>query len=238
MSRTHSSYRLAELPDNLMISPKFLFDWWDGVIARCGTEKALNDKSEDFRLGRELWVAAVFACCKRLSSEKEHWVAAVSDQVPDALVAFFDLDNIGAFRQIYPVEVTEYERNSKSIEEVIKKKLDKAYTQVTRIVCNISRTDVTTFVDTAKLSKFVAKNNPHNYEVWVLGSFEPKRDNPKQPLKLFRLTGAIEDYQIDLAEEKLVPNTAEAVLVPDQKSVNKEGKMNLLGGLTLEFPDC
>lgn len=232
------SYKLAKLPDNLMISPNFLFDWWDEVIERCGSEKALNDRSDDFRLARELWVAAVFACCQRLSSGKEHWVAAVSDQAPDALVAFFDLDNIGAFRQIYPIEVTEYERNSKSIEDVIKKKLDKAYTQVTRIICYISRTDVTTFVDTAKLSEFIAKNNPHDYEVWVLGSFKPKKDSPKQPLKLFRLTGATQDYQIDLADEKLVPNTAEAVRVPDQKSINKEGKMNLLGKLTLEFPDC
>lgn len=237
MPDTQWSYKLSELPDNLMISPKFLFDWWDQVVARCGAQRALEDKSADFKLARELWVAAVFACCKRLSSNKEHWVSAVSDEAPDALVAYFDLDKIGTFRQIYPIEVTEYERNSKSIEDVIKKKLSKAYTQVTRIVCYISRVDVTTFVDTVKLSKFVAKNNPHNYEVWVLGSFEPKKDNPKQPLKLFRLTGAIEDYQIDLADEKLVPNTAEAVLIPSQKSINKDGKMNLLGRLTLEFPD-
>lgn len=237
MTDSHWSYKLSDLPDNLMISPKFLFDWWDGVVDRYGSERALQDKSPDFKLARELWVAAVFACCKRLSSEKEHWVAAVSNEAPDALAAYFDLDSVGTFRQIYPIEATEYELNSKSIEDVLRKKLDKAYTQVTRIVCYISRSDTTTFVDTTKLSEFVAKNNPNNYEVWVLGSFEAKRDNPKQPLKLFRLTGAIEDYQIDLAEEKLVPNTSEAVLIPDQKSANKEGKMNLIGRLTLEFPD-
>ena len=237
MSQTNFSYKLSELPENLMISPKFLFDWWDEVITRCGAEKALGDKSPDFRLARELWVAAVFACCKRLSSGKEHWVAAVSGEAPDALVAYFDLDDIGALRQIYPVEVTEYERNSKSIEDVIKKKLDKAYTQVTRIVCYISRTDVTSFVDTAMLSEFVINNNPSDYEVWVLGSFEPQKDTPKEPLKLLCLTQG-DDYQIDLAEEKLVPNSAEAVLVPDKKAKNKDGQLNLIGKLTLEFPNC
>lgn len=218
-----------------MISPKFLFDWWDTVIAREGNDKALNDKSPDFRLARELWVAAVFACCMRLSSGKEHWVAQVSDNAPDALVAYFDLDKTGAFRQIYPIEVTEYEANSTSIEEVIKKKLDKAYTQVTRIVCYISRMDITSFVDTDKLAEFVSKNNPRDYEVWVMGSFEPKKDHPTQPIKMFCLSNG-DDYQIDLGEEKLSPNSSEAVLVPEQKSINKTGELNLLGRLTLGFP--
>jgi len=235
MDKTNLSYKLSELPDNLMISPKFLFDWWDLVIGHFGSERALNDKSADFRLARELRVSAVFACCKRLSSNKEHWVAAVSDQAPDALVARFDLNHIGAFRQIYPIEVTEYGSNSASIEEVIKKKLDKAYTQVTRIVCYISRSDMTSFVDTVKLSEFVSKNNPSGYEVWVLGSFQPQKDTAVNPLKLFCLT-ASEDYQIDLAEEKLVANTAQAVLVPDHKAINKDGKLSLIGIMTLEFP--
>ena len=68
MSDTEWSYKLSELPDNLMISPKFLFDWWDQVAVRYGAQRALEDKSADFKLARELWVAAVFACCKRLSS--------------------------------------------------------------------------------------------------------------------------------------------------------------------------
>lgn len=229
------SYKLSELPENLMISPKFLFDWWDGVIEKCGPEKALTDKSSDFKLARELWVAAVFACCKSLSSKKEHWASAVSEEAPDALVAYFETDSIGAFRQVYPIEVTEC--RFKDIETIIKKKLDKAYQKETRIICYITHPDGFHLVDTKKLSEFISKNNPSNYEVWVLGSFIAS-DDSKQPIKLYRLTGAIHDYQIDLSEEKTVANSGEAVLVPDKKSVNKDGKLNKIGKLTLQFPDC
>lgn len=235
MTELRTSYKLSELPDNLMLSPKFLFDWWDGVIELYGGVVALKDKSPDFKLARELWVAAVFACCKRLSSEQEHWVSAVSDEAPDALVARFDVDHIGAFRQIYQIEVTEYDDNAKSLQEVIKKKLDKAYHPTTRIVCYITRKKGDFEVNLKELIDFVKDNNPRDYEVWLLGGFTPKRDNAKNPQKLFCLTTG-EDYQIDMAEEKLVPNQGEAVFVPTAKAINKEGKLNLLGQMKLEFP--
>lgn len=235
MAESKSSYKLSELPDNLMLSPEFLFDWWDGVIERFGGEVALMNKSPDFKLARELWVAAVFACCKRLSNEKEHWISAVSDTDPDALVAYFEVDDIGAKRQIYPLEVTEYGNNAESLEQTIKKKLDKAYDSTTRIVCYMTRTKGDFEVKLKELSDYVKTNNPRNYEVWLLGGFKSKRDFAKNPLKLFCLTTG-EDYQIDLAEEKLVPNVGEAVWVPTAKSVNKEGMLTHLGKITLEFP--
>ncbi len=236
MSDLKTSYKLSELPDNLMLSPKFLFDWWDGVIDLYGSEVALNDKSPDFKLGRELWVAAVFACCKRLSSEKEHWVSAVSAEAPDAFVARFDVDDVGAFREIYQIEVTEYDDNAESLQEVIKKKLDKAYDPTTRIVCYMTRRKGDFELNLKELADFVKDNNPRNYEVWLLGGFTPKRDKAKNPQKLFCLTTG-EDYQVDMAEEKLVPNQGEAVLVPTAKAINKDGKLNLLGQITLKYPN-
>jgi hypothetical protein len=87
----------------------------------------------------------------------------------------------------------------------------------------------------SELIGYVKANNPRNYEVWLLGGFKPKRDTAKNPQKLFCLTTG-EDYQIDLAEEQQVPNIGEAVWVPSAKSINKEGKLNPLGKMTLEFP--
>ena len=235
MTELKNSYKLSELPDNLMLSPKFLFDWWDGVIERFGGQVALDNKSPDFKLARELWVAAVFACCKRVSSNKEHWVSAVSDTDPDALVAYFETDDIGAKRQIYQIEVTEYDNNSESLEQTLKKKLDKAYHPTTRIVCYITRTKKDFELKLEELMDFVSSNNPRNYEVWLLGGFTPKRDTAQNPQKLFCLTTG-EDYQVDMAEEKLMPNVGEAVWVPTAKSTNKDGKLTPLGQLTLEFP--
>jgi len=235
MMKPKGSYKLSELPDNLMLSPKFLFDWWDGVIDKFGGEVALTNKSPDFKLARELWVACVFACCKRLSSEKEHWVSAVSDQAPDALVAYFDLDDIGANRQIYQIEVTEYDSHSESLQQTLKKKLDKAYHPTTRIICYMTHSKEDSMVNLDEIIEYVESNNPRNYEVWLLGGFVPKRDSAINPQKLICLT-ADEDYQIDMDEEKQISNVAESVWVPTEKSINKEGKLNLLGRITLEFP--
>src|SRR3989344_6397065 len=230
MSQQKLSYKLSNLPPNIMISPKYLLDWWDGVIARCGAKMALQSKEPDFKLGRELWVAAVFACCKRLVNKQEHWVSRIADTAPDAWVAYFEKDETGYGRHIYQIEVTTYGSDKSILEDVLKAKLDKAYTQDTRIVCYITKIDKTATIDPVKLEKFVSKNNPSNYEVWLLSSFEPKVSKSKDSLKLYCLT-ANEDYQINLAVEKLIPNRHEAWFVPDQKATNKTGKLSLKGKL-------
>ncbi len=230
------SYILSELPDNLMLSPKFFFDWWDGVTSLYGGEASLSNKSPDFKLARELWVASVFAVCMRLSSNKEHWISAVSDIAPDALVAYFDIDDVGANRQIYLIEVTEFDDNSTELKATLKKKLDKAYDQTTRIICYMTRKeDHGKKIDLPDLMEFVKNNNPRGYEVWILGGFVPKKDVAKDPQKLFCLTSGA-DYQIDLGDEKLETNTAEAVWVPDEKSTNKSGELRPLGKIKLSFP--
>lgn len=235
MKYLKTNYKLSELPDNIMLSPKYLFDWWDGVINLHGAETAIKNKGPDFKLARELWVAAVFACCKRLSSKKEHWVSVVLDEAPDALVAYFDLDDKGANRQIYPIEVTVFDDNSESIEKTIVKKLKKAYDQTTRIVCYITCADNNPEINLKSLSKYVGINNPRNYEVWLLGGFTPKKSVAKNPQKLTCLTSG-EDYQIDVAKEKLVPNVCEAVVVPTAKSANKNMVLTNRRKITLEFP--
>lgn len=184
MSDLKRSYKLSELPDNLMLSPKFLFDWWDGVIERFGGEVALTNKSPDFKLARELWVAGVFACCKRLSSKKEHWVSAVSDEAPDALVAYFDVDHIGANRQIYQIEVTEYDNNSESLQQTLKKKMDKAYHPTTRIICYMTRTKGDFEVNQLADNGIMLVATEHDWASWVRYQREPgSPDRDETPAK-------------------------------------------------------
>jgi hypothetical protein len=219
-----------------MISPKFFFDWWDSVITIHGADVALGSKSPDFKLARELWVASVFAVCMRITSNREHWVSPVYDTAPDALVAYFDIDDLGASRQIYPIEVTEFDDHSKDIKQTLKKKLDKAYDPSTRIICYLTRKiDHGKEVDLRGLMKYVNANNPNNYEVWLLGGFQPKSDKAINPQKLFCLTTGT-DYQIDLEVERHTKNQAEAVSIPTAKSANRDGKFTPLGKITLAFP--
>lgn len=75
--------QLSEIPPNIYLSPAFLFSWWDAVVQRNGSKVALEDKSPDYSRAREMWVSAIFACCKRISSGEEHWVKPVYDTAPD-----------------------------------------------------------------------------------------------------------------------------------------------------------
>ena len=230
------SYKLSKLPPNLYLSPAFLFAWWDKVIERSGAQAALKDHSPDFKLGRELWVAAIFACCKRIQNDKEHWVKPVDDVAPDAIVAYMKRDALGFGQLMYPIEVTTYGSDSRNIENVLKSKLDKSYTGVTRIICYITGADNSGVVDSRKLIKFVAENNPREYEVWLLGSLDSPIGSKVLPMRLVCLS-ADEIYDFSYTEQKHIANSAEAFKMADGLSTNRKGTIEPLGQITLQFPE-
>jgi hypothetical protein len=230
-----SSFKLSEIPPNIYLSPSFLFAWWDAVVQLNGSKAALEDKSPDFSRARELWVAAIFACCKRISSGEQHWVKPVYDTAPDAIVAYMKRDELGFGELKYQIEVTTCGSDDKSLGDVLKAKLDKAYTQDTRIVCYVTELPEGEEIHISELRKFVSANNPRDYEVWILSTVEIDDPEFQVPYRLLCLT-AEEGYDIDYAKEKLVENTGEAMRIADGKRTNREGTIPLLGQITLEFP--
>lgn len=229
------SYKLSEIPENLGLSPRYLLGWWGEVIKRSGHEVAQQSHDVDFKLARELWVASAFAVCKRAGDPRDYWISAVSGTAPDALVFYFEVDEVGAKRNIYEIEVTTFDDRASSIEEVLGNKLAKSYSPTTRIVCYVTRSDGY-HVDLEDVAAYVNANNPSHYEVWVLDEFTPERDiGAGHPIKLTCLNNG-EDYQVDLFEEQMVANHGDAVWVPAARSINQSGEMNLLGTITLEYP--
>jgi hypothetical protein len=229
------SFKLSEIPPNLYLSPSFLFAWWDAVIKLNGSDTALNDSSPDYKRAREMWVSAVFACCKRISSGEEHWVKPIYDTAPDTIVAYMKRDELGYGQLMYQVEVTTCGSDDKSLESVLKAKLDKAYSQDTRIVCYVTELPEGELIRVGELKKFIATNNPRDYEVWLLSSIDVDEPNYEVPMRLICLTSD-EGYDIDYAKEKLVRNNGDAMRIADGKQTNREGSVNFLGQITLEFP--
>jgi len=229
------SFKLSEIPPNIYLSPAFLFSWWDAVVQRNGSKVALEDKSPDYCRAREMWVSAIFACCKRISSGEEHWVKPVYDTAPDTIVAYMKRDELGFGQMMYQIEVTTCGSDDKSLEDVLKAKLDKAYTQDTRIVCYVTELPEGELIRISKLKKFVEANNPRDYEVWLLSSIVVDDPDYEVPMRLICLTSD-EGYDIDYAKEKLVKNIGDAFRIADGKHTNREGTVPLLGQITLEFP--
>ncbi len=230
-----SSFKLSEIPPNIYLSPSFLFAWWDAVVQRDGSKTALEDKSPDYSRAREMWVAAIFACCKRISSGEEHWVKPVYDTAPDAIVAYMKRDELGFGELKYQIEVTTCGSDDKSLEDVLKAKLDKAYTQDTRIVCYVTELPEGELIRVGELKKFIEASNPRGYEVWLLSSINVDDPDYEVPMRLICLTSD-EGYDIDYAKEKLIKNVGDAFRIADGKHTNREGTVPLLGKVTLEFP--
>ncbi len=200
-----------------------------------GSKTALEDKSPDYCRAREMWVSAIFACCKRISSGEEHWVKPVYDTAPDTIVAYMKRDELGFGEMKYQIEVTTCGSDDKSLEDVLKAKLDKAYTQDTRIVCYVTELPDGVLIQVGELKKFIDANNPRDYEVWLLSSIVVDDPNYKVPMRLICLTSD-EGYDIDYAKEKLVSNIGDAFRIADGKRTNRKGTVPLLGQINLEFP--
>ena len=110
----------------------------------------------------ELWVAAVFALS--LNPELDHYVRLVKDDPPDAEVLVIDPKN-GAFKTI-KVEITQHGKHSKSVFDVIGRKLQKRYQDGIVLVVLVEQSENLSVTD---LQEFLQKNNPHNQQIFLIG---------------------------------------------------------------------
>lgn len=153
------SSNLSELREKgLFASPYNIFRLVDNI----GQDRIVACQNEIDKAIFELWVTAVFSL-SRDSSNREHYVRLVRDNAPDTeiLTADYEARDI----QVARVEVTHYNKHSKDIYEVIKKKLMKQYDENTAIIIYTSKNDE---VRLAELYDFIRKNNSDNRQVEIV----------------------------------------------------------------------
>ena len=140
------------------VSPYQIFALVDGI----GLGSTLDSrKSIDKRIV-ELWVAAVFTLC--LDRDQDYYVSSIRADAPDAEVLVVDRKT-STVRMIR-VEITQHGRHSKSVFDVIGKKLRKRYQDGTVLVVFVEQS---ASLPVAELHEFVAKNNPHDQRIYIIG---------------------------------------------------------------------
>ena len=150
---------VAKLPDiECFLSPAAVFDSLEG--AGFGVTLA-SRKPADKRMV-ELLTGAVFTLF--LDKAYEYYVKSVKDDPPDVEVLAVERDS-RAFTTL-KLEIVQDGKYSKSVFEVIGKKLAKRYERGTVLVVVIEETERFLVAD---LHDFLRDNNPHGLRIFVLG---------------------------------------------------------------------
>ena len=140
------------------VSPYRIFALVDGI----GLGSTLDSrKSIDKRIV-ELWIAAVFTLC--LDRDQDYYVRLIRTDAPDAEVLVVDRTDRAV--SMIRVEITQHGRHSKSVFDVIGKKLRKRYQDGTVLVVLVEQSASLPVVD---LYEFIAKNNPHDQRIYIIG---------------------------------------------------------------------
>ena len=140
------------------VSPRQVLDF----VAREGIGPMLDSKQHVDRAMAELWVTAVFTLS--LDGDREYYVRMVRDDPPDTEVLM--TDKKARTVQMMRVEVTQYGIYSKSVTEVIGKKLRKRYQEGTVLLVLVEEAEELTVFN---LYDFIQENNPHGHRVAIIG---------------------------------------------------------------------
>ena len=130
-----------------------------GFVERIGLYPTLESRSSIDKRIVELWIAAVFTL--GLDRGRDYYVRLVSDDPPDVEVLAIDRKN-PATLNVVGVEITQHGRHSKSVVDVIGKKLLKRYKDRTVLVVLVEQS---ASISVADLYEFIRKNNPHHQRI-------------------------------------------------------------------------
>ena len=140
------------------VSPYRIFALVDGI----GLGSTLDSrKSIDKRIV-ELWVTAIFTLC--LDRDQDYYVRPIRADAPDAEVLVVDRKDEAV--SMIRVEITQHGRHSKSVFDVIGKKLQKRYQDGTVLVVLVEHSASLPVTD---LYEFIRTNNPHNQRIFIIG---------------------------------------------------------------------
>ncbi len=166
-------YGFDTLPENLYLSPEVIFLKWNECLLINGEDLANNSNKKEFKVLRELLVAATYATFKREVSGGQYWVGRVEKDPPDAIVLGDDMSEKRRLTSKHLLEITERDLYSKDIYEVLNKKYKKRYEPGTEIVLRVRRmSDGHEEIDFDRLKAFDEELNRYGIEVWIIGQLD------------------------------------------------------------------
>ncbi len=125
-------------PQNHYFSPNFIFQRFQRILEKCGTENTL--KNIQFQKEREAWITALYLMGLSKNTNKEYWIGIEEkENTPDTYGVSIRELNKGNSLDILNIEVCEWENHSKlSLSEHIKNKLKyKVYPKYFLLLCYV-----------------------------------------------------------------------------------------------------
>jgi len=111
---------------NLWMSPSVAIVRLNYLIEKYGIQKILSKSI--FKHEREAWIAAVFLLGLRQQDSKEYWLEIETEQATPDIYGYQLREVEGNYRRdVYNIEITEWEEHGGNIIDIIKNKSKKSY---------------------------------------------------------------------------------------------------------------
>jgi len=112
--------------ENLWMSPNVAISRLYLLVNKYGIEEVI--KRNAFKREREAWIAASFLLGLRETDQKEYWIEiATKESTPDIYAYSLKIVDGNFHRDVYNIEIAEWEEHGKSLLEIIKNKCKKNY---------------------------------------------------------------------------------------------------------------
>ncbi len=151
--------RLSELLKQLyFVNPASVI----GLVSRLGLQRMFESRKSLDKQLIELWIAATLTIA--LPEDQDYYVRPVKNDPPDAEVLVINRET----RRLCTIgiEITQFGAYSKSILEVLAKKLLKKYRAGTMLVIFVEQS---TTLDAYELYEYIRRKNVHNQRIVIVG---------------------------------------------------------------------
>jgi len=157
---------------DIFISPKFAIRRMIGVGHKYGRLNAI--KSSSFQQVRECYIAGVFLLGLSHITKINYWLQPNSDpnNAPDVFAISIrnpkDKSEIGVVREVWKIEIFEYEDHSRDdlTTHILKKVKDKRYGKDTVLVCFVHKSNI--LINPEQLFNDLEKYRLEISEIWLL----------------------------------------------------------------------
>ena len=151
----------------IWMSPETVISRFEGLIKKFGFNEII--KNNRFKHEREGWVSGVWALGITEITGKENFIEIETIQeTPDTHVFYFDIINGNNHRQVFDVEVVDWEEHTGELIEIIKNKSSKNYPQNFTLLIYARHPGKE--VNMEEIYKEVQHMNIPFGQIWVLGS--------------------------------------------------------------------
>ena len=133
-----------------------------GLVGTLGLQPMFDSRRSLDKQLIELWIAAVLTMA--LPEDQDYYVRPVKNDPPDAEVLVIGRENHRL--SVIGIEITQFGAYSKSILDVLGKKLLKKYQNKTMLVVFVEQSGA---LDASELYEFIRRNNVHNQRIVIIG---------------------------------------------------------------------